>query len=116
MLIENITFSSTELNLSSGIARSLSGVVITHEGRKSYYGTKQIDVLNSSGATIYFVPMSTNEYTIWDADHNYSNYIPVVNNGTKSILKPVDDISTIICSGSAGHSAGVTFIVMKERY
>ena len=116
MLIENIVFSQTELNLSSGIVKTISGVVLTNNGRQSYYGTKQIDVSNTSGATIHFVPMSDNEYAVWNADHNYSNYIPVANSGSKSISKPVDNISTIICSGTTGHSASVTFVVTKERW
>jgi len=116
MFIENISFSDIELNTATAIRKTISGVVINIEGRTSYYRTSKIEVDNGSGATINFVPMSENEYTIWNADSNYSDSFLLEDGNAKVIEDLKDGINSIICYGTAGHTSGVTFSVIKERW
>lgn len=118
MLVENLSISSALLSLASGVVKIISGVVLTttDNNRKSYYRNSTIEVYNGSGNTIHFLPLSDNEYTLWNGDQGFSSYIPVLDSTIKEVTDLRDGITRIICKGSSGHTSGVTFTIMKERW
>ena len=115
MLVEKIEVTKNQLNAGCQY-KHISGVVLTVDTRKSFYRTSAIEFYNGSGNQIYFAPMSDNEYTTWIAEPGISSLIPVRDSTLKTMSDLVDGISYIVCSGLAGHTSGVVFSVMKERW
>lgn len=120
MFVENINLTTDQLNYASGVVSSISGIVFSlddlNNSRQSYYRTSIIEVYNGSGNTISFIPMSDNEYNLWNSDRNYSSYISVRDDTLKTMTNMKDGITKIVCKGSSGHTSGIAFTVMKERW
>lgn len=116
MLIENITFSQSELNATSATIKTVTSIdLAVNTFNSRHYRPVAIKVSNASGATINFALFSDFEYTAYIADNTISDMLSVSNSNEESINDPVGKITKIMCSGTPStHTSGVIFTVLKE--
>lgn len=121
MLIELIAYTSAELNTAIPVTKSITDLTISGSPVSSsetvvrkHLTTNTITVSNESGATIHFVPLTKLESNIYTNDTSITEFIPVSNNTEKSLNDLRGEIDSIVCSGTAGHSSGLTFVCYKD--
>lgn len=116
MIVELVEFAVGELNSSSGVVKTVSDISITSPtyGITKNPTANSMSILNESGQTIHFVPMTEIEFDAYLADHTITQMIPLSNNTEKTINDMKGEISNIMCSGVTGHTGGVTFVFMKD--
>jgi hypothetical protein len=116
MIIELIEFAAGELNSDSGIVKTITDSEITSitYGKTESITANSMSVLNGSGETIHFVPMTGFEYDAYVTDHTITQLIPLANSSEKVLDNMEGEISKIMCSGVTGHTDGVTFVFYKD--
>jgi len=115
MLIENITLTQSELNASSGVLKTLSGVILPiNSFDNKYYRVSNMRLANRSGATVNFALFTDFEYTNYLATPAISGFIPVLNGADIEIDKPRGEITKVLCSGTVSHTSGCVFTFIKD--
>ena len=118
MLCEHIVVSQAELNSGSGIIKnvtetSIDSTIALGTGDFNYY-TKSVEVANSTGATIYFLPLTKIDYRGWVNNITVTDLIPVADSASKEITSLKGHVEYELCSGVTGHSADLTLVLTKE--
>jgi len=115
MLAEILNFTQSELNLASGVVKTLIDPDLTiNTFSNKHYRPFSIKVSNDSGATINFALFTDFEYNAYVDDPTISHLIPVKNTEEDSVNNFRGEVTTIMCSGTVGHTSGVNFVIIKE--
>lgn len=118
MYINNITFSSTELNTNLNVKKDITDRTLTDtEGIVETYRPTRIDIANNTGNTINFGLFTTKEYAVYIgvSGSSYTDLIPLANGSSKEIINIEGEITAIVVSGAGSYSSGCTFVVHQEH-
>lgn len=119
MIIESVITTVAELNTGSNVIKTVKIPIMT-KAQSNFasdvnFRTTGIEVLNSTGALVKFVPMTEKEYLVYSGDASFSDYIPVANDGTKVLDNLRGVIKYLIIKGAgSGHTTNLEIIMYKE--
>ncbi len=114
MIIELLTVSASELNTAVDVVKTVTDQTVSGVAGAIPVTANSMSVSNESGATINFVPLSALEYEHYQQLPEITKLIPVADSTEKTLSTMKGEITNIVCSGIAGHTAGVTFVMYKD--
>lgn len=117
MFVENLTWSSSQLNSHSGIVQTFTDISIPDANNlgTDYYAPRNVVVDNRTGGTIGYRLFTEWEYSKWNESGSLSDPIYVSNNYLDEITGMKGEITRMVVEGAGSHTDDLVVSVIKQR-
>lgn len=108
------TVNATQLNSGSAFAFNVKHNVINLVSQNRYYNAHSLKVKNTSGAILYFLPVTEAEYIKWQTIPTVTDLIPLAIDEEMIIDELKGTIDKMIVKGTSGHNATLDFLILQR--
>lgn len=116
MIVQVKNVNATQLNSGTAFAFDVKKEVVRMDNQNYYYTARTVKVKNTSGASLYFLPMTDKEYEKYEIDSSITDLIPLASDEELTLNELQGNVVKTVIQGSTGHSSSVDFIFLKKRY
>lgn len=113
MYTQVISINSTQLNSGTAFTTSVNHNVVRINNQNYYYNARSLKVKNTSGAKLYYLPLTVKEYEHYLADSTLTDLIPIDTN-EEHVLELFGQIDTLLTQGTSGHSDTIDFLFLQR--
>ena len=114
MLAQVNTINATQLNSGTAFTFDVNRIILNINNQNYFYNARSLQVKNTSGAKLYFLPVTEKEYDKYLLEPTITDLIPLSNNEEKIISDIPGQITKTIVQGTTGHSSELDFIFLKR--
>lgn len=113
MYTQVISINSTQLNSGTAFTTSVNHNVVRINNQNYYYNARSLKVKNTSGAKLYYLPLTSKEYDYYVENPTITDLIPI-DTSEEHVVELFGQIDTLLIQGTTGHSADLDFLFLQR--